>query len=251
MQDVQKVFSDFKTQVEEIADHCEQVHSLTFRAELRNGTSFNFSYNAEKFARDHGQKLPYEPVSLFNAILDIIATLSTIALLVTFLTTTQFNSTLLLATLLYSSFIVTFTLSALYHFMGRNRKAHIIFMNLKEIGKILTLALLNIMVAWMLDSISIFQIRPLTFILVAISLLFLSGRTTLSRQVSLAVAALLPLLSLLASFSLDSIIRCLLFSLWSLVPLFAKPESRMHSNSIFALIGMLSFAYELSFLLVI
>ncbi|HCU29860.1 MAG TPA: hypothetical protein DIC57_03910 [Sphaerochaeta sp.] len=57
---------------------------------------------------------------------------------------------------------------------------------------------------------------------------------------------MLPLLSLIASQSLESVIRTLLFSLWSLVALVSKPQSRMRTTSIFALVGLLSLATQLN-----
>ena len=249
MDELEQVFSDFKNQVSEIAQHAKQVSTVTFKADLKNGTSFNFSYNADKFAKAQEGKRSYRPLSISNAIVDIIAALGATALLLVFLLIE--NRTDISFILSYALLVTFFVLSATFHFFDRESRSHFIFYYLKETAKILSLALINTAVITYGQHSMHTTARSLSLIIVAISLLFLSGRTKLSLQASLATAALLPFISLLGYFSWDALVRCLLFSLWSLIALFAKPESRMSSNSIFALSGLVALSFELSSLLLI
>ncbi|NBK21637.1 MAG: hypothetical protein EOM68_06400 [Spirochaetia bacterium] len=243
MDDLQTVFSEFKTQVQEIADHAQSVQKLTFKAELKNGTAFNFKYNADSF----GPKQAYHPLSIFNGILDIASVIIAVWLLVTFtvrmMKAESFNLSLLLA---LSLMVSVFVFSALYHFMHREKKSSLVFANLKEISKILAVSLINLSTAAIFNSTKLQATQSLSLLLAALCLLFLLGRTQLSLQVSLALAALLPFLSLISSLSFESVIRALLFSLWSIVAMVSKQESRMRTTSLFALVGLLSFASTLN-----
>jgi predicted membrane channel-forming protein YqfA (hemolysin III family) len=249
MDELDRIFSDFKNQVNEIALHAKQVSTVNFKADLKNGTSFNFVYNADKFARAQGDKQEYRPLSVSNAIVDIVGAIGAVALLlVLLLRETRTDIPFILS---YAMLITFFSLSATYHFFNRDSRTNQVFYYLKETAKILSLALINSTTIGFgqlpLQTLS----RSLSLIAVAVSLLFLSGRTKLSRQASLAAASILPFISLMGFFSLDALVRCLLFSLWSAIALFAKPESRMSSNSIFALIGLIAFSFELSIMLLI
>mgnify|MGYP000864017542 CR=1 FL=1 len=77
MEDLQRAFSEFKNQVEEIAEHADSVQKLSFKAELKNGTAFRFNYNADSF----GPKQAYHPNSVFNGIVDCVSALIAIWLL--------------------------------------------------------------------------------------------------------------------------------------------------------------------------
>lgn len=243
MEDIQRAFSEFKTQVQEIAEHADSVQKLSFKAELKNGTSFRFSYNADSF----GPKQAYHPNSVFNGIVDCVSAFIAIWLVSLFTVRMLKADRVELSLILSFSFMVAvFVFSALYHFMHREKKSCLVFYNLKEIAKILALALINLTIATFFDADKLQITQSLSLALVALSLLFLVGRTQLSLQVSLALAAMLPLLSLIASQSLESVIRTLLFSLWSLVALVSKPQSRMRTTSIFALVGLLSLATQLN-----
>ncbi len=250
MDDIQKIFSDFKAKVDEIAAHSEHVHSIHFKAALKNGTSFNFTYNAEKFAKQKNPKGAFKSYSIFNGIVDIVATLTGIAILVyCILSMLSSNGILPLAVLTYALFIVTFICSALFHFFSVEQKAHLIFSYLKESSKIITLAVMNLFLAHLLDPLSLSMVRSYTLVIIALAFLFLSGRTKLSLQVSLAITALLPFVSLIVQVSLDSILRVLLFSLWSVATLVFKHDSRMKTNAAFAFMGMLSLSTSIAPLL--
>ena len=243
MDDLQNVFSNFKTQVQEIATHAEQVQKLTFKAELKNGTAFHFNYNADTFAPQKN----YHPISIFNGILDIVSASVCTWLLVSFTLRMQRADHIVLDLVLaFSSMVAVFVFSALYHFMHREKRSSLVFANLKEISKILSLALINLSVAAFFDSSKLQVIQSLSLVLVALSLLFLLGRTELSLRVSLVVTAILPFVSLISGMSLESSIRVLLFCLWSVVALVSKTESRMRTTSLFALVGLLSLAFQLT-----
>ncbi len=240
MDDVEKIFADFKNRVDEIAEHAQQVHAVTFKADLKNGTSFNFTYNSEKFAKEREPQGAFKPHSVFNGIFDIIATLSTIALLV-ILIRVMLNEqqVTLLPIFTYSFFIASFIISALFHFFSVEQRVHQIFNYLKESLKILSLTMVNLFWASAVDPSSLTFVRGLSLVIAALAFLFLSGRSSLSFQVSLALTALLPFAAFFVDLQLDTILRCLLFSLWSVTPLVFKNDSRMRTNTIFALIGVI------------
>jgi hypothetical protein len=250
MDDVHKIFTDFKNRVDEIAEHAEHVHSVSFKAELKNGTSFNFSFNAEKFAKAKDPKGTFKSYSIFNGIVDIVASLSTIAIIIYLMNQmVEGQGVNLLVVLTYSLFIISFICSALFHFFSIEQRAHLIFSYIKESAKIFALALVNLLWAHLQEPSSLTMVRSLVLVLIALAFLFLSGRTHLSLQVSLAITALLPFVSLAVDMSLDSILRCTLFSLWSVATLVFKPVSRMRTNSAFALMGVLSLSTALGALL--
>ena len=84
MDDLNKLFSEFERQVAEITSHASQVHKLDFSANLRNCTYFNFSYNSDTYKRKLNSegKHPYTPASVFNAVVDILGSLVSLAILV-------------------------------------------------------------------------------------------------------------------------------------------------------------------------
>ncbi|NCC90247.1 MAG: hypothetical protein EOM01_07860 [Spirochaetia bacterium] len=242
MKDLETVFKEFQNQVEEISSHAQQVQDLVFRAHLKNGTSFRFTYDAERFAKQQGERIHAHPLSVFNGILDIVAALLAITLLVVQLSLDFENIFLLLC---FASFILTFSLSSLFHFFEPDTRSHLVFLNLREIAKLMSLFLVNISIAYSFAPLSLIGVRSISLLLVAASLLLLSGRTQLSQRVSYLLSSLLPFVSLLSQIGMESLLRVFVFSFWSLVALLFKKESRMHSSSIFALIGLVLFTFEL------
>lgn len=242
MKDLETVFKEFQNQVEEISSHAQQVQDLVFRAHLKNGTSFRFTYDAERFAKQQGERIHAHPLSVFNGILDIVAALLAITLLVVQLSLDFENIFLLLC---FASFILTFSLSSLFHFFEPDTRSHLVFLNLREIAKLMSLFLVNISIAYSFAPLSLIGVRSISLLLVAASLLLLSGRTQLSQRVSYLLSSLLPFVSLLSQIGMESLLRVFVFSFWSLVALLFRKESRMHSSSIFALIGLVLFTFEL------
>ncbi|MDD3059254.1 MAG: hypothetical protein PHO72_13115, partial [Sphaerochaeta sp.] len=182
------------------------------------------------------------PLSVFNGILDIVAALLAITLLVVQLSLDFENIFLLLC---FASFILTFSLSSLFHFFEPDTRSHLVFLNLREIAKLMSLFLVNISIAYSFAPLSLIGVRSISLLLVAASLLLLSGRTQLSQRVSYLLSSLLPFVSLLSQIGMESLLRVFVFSFWSLVALLFRKESRMHSSSIFALIGLVLFTFEL------
>lgn len=118
MEDKKKLFEDFKAKLEEILAHQEDLELISFDAKLKNGTRFAFNYDEATFDKGKIRRGTYLPVSIFNAVLDIISTLISIALLVissfTIHQDASFATTLLINT--FTCFIVFFCVSAVYHF---------------------------------------------------------------------------------------------------------------------------------------
>lgn len=125
MSDKSKTFSEFKVQVNNILEHYEDIDFLNFDANLKNGTKFSFSYDQMVFDKPDGkQKRKYTPISLFNAILDIIAVAIMIVFLainVTYNRLSTIDFALVINT--YTFFILFFFLSCLYHFFDVDSRA--------------------------------------------------------------------------------------------------------------------------------
>jgi hypothetical protein len=231
MDDLTHVFDEFQQQVAEISSHADEVHSLLFRAELKNGTTFNFSYNADRF----GPKTTYQPLSIFSGVLDIAGALTTIAVL-TLLILRGFTFPLLLSLSLATS---TLIFSALYNFWHRGRKTAMILFHLKEIFRLLCFATLSIGVAALTGSGGRRLLWGTLLLLAALTILFRSARTTLSEQVSIVLCAVLPLLLLTSLWSIEGCLAVLLFSLSSLLPLFRRDEKTFSSTAVLFVAGFL------------
>jgi hypothetical protein len=148
MEDIQRAFSEFKTQVQEIAEHADSVQKLSFKAELKNGTSFRFNYNADSF----GPKQAYHPNSVFNGIVDVFRLYRHLAGFPLHGADAEADRVELSLILSFSFMVAVFVFSALYHFMHREKKSCLVFYNLKEIAKILALALINLTIATFFDA---------------------------------------------------------------------------------------------------
>ncbi|MDY0288456.1 MAG: hypothetical protein RBR15_06495 [Sphaerochaeta sp.] len=249
MEDLDKLFSEFERQVEEITSHASQVHKLDFSAKLRNGTYFNFSYNSDTYARKLNSegKHPYAPASVFNAVVDILGSLVS-ALLLVFLAIAIHKSQLgfvrqtILIILAYSLFTSCFVISALYHLFDRTSSARFVFSNVTEALKILALACSNVALAMLASPAKASLVLLFTLLVGATAALLLSLGTQGGGRASLAFCIVLPYLPLYAYSSVAFLTTATLFGLWSLVGLIAKSNLRIRSNTTFALIGVLSLA---------
>ncbi len=249
MDDLNTLFSEFQRQVEEITSHAQQVHKLDFTAKLRNGTYFNFSYNSDTFTRKLNSegKHPYTPSSVFNAVVDILGSLASGVLLV-FLAIAIRQSELgfvqptTLIILSFSLFTSCFVISALYHLFDRSSGVRLVFSNVTEALKILSLSCANVALAMLLSPARTSMVLLLTLLFGATAALLLSLGTQGGARASLAFCVLLPYLPLYAGASLPLVTTATLFGLWSLVALISKANHRVRSNTTFALIGVVSLA---------
>ncbi len=247
MDDLNKLFSEFERQVGEITSHASQVHKLEFSAKLRNGTYFNFSFNSDTYNRQLSNegKHPYTPASVFNAVVDILGSLVSLAVLV-FLAITINKSKLgfiqptVFIILAFCLFTACFIISALYHLFDRTSSARFVFSNVREALKILALAFSNVALATLANPTKASLVLLFTLLLGATAALLLSLGTQGGARASLAFCIALPYLPLYSLSNLALLTTATLFGLWSLVGLIAKTNLRIKSNTTFALIGVLS-----------
>ncbi len=247
MDDLNKLFSEFERQVAEITSHASQVHKLDFSAKLRNGTYFNFSYNSDTYKRKLNSegKHPYTPASVFNAVVDILGSLVSLAILV-FLAIAIKRSELgfvtptVLIILTFSLFAFCFVMNALYHLFDATSGARFVFSNVMQALKILSLSFANVALSMLVSPEKASLVLLFTLLVGATAALLLSLGTQGGSRASLAFCILLPYLPLYAVTSLALLTTATLFALWSLVGLIAKTNLRIRSNTTFALIGVLS-----------
>lgn len=249
MDDLNKLFSEFERQVGEITSHAQQVHKLDFTAKLRNGTHFNFTYNSDTFNRKLNSegKHPYEPASVFNAVVDILGSLVSVAILVVMAIAINrgnrgFVQPTVLIILTFSLFTSCFVMSALYHLFDHGSGARFVFYNVMEALKILSLAFANVAIAMLASPENTSFVLLFTLLVGATSALLLSLGTQGGARASLAFCIILPYLPLFALSSLSLLTTATLFGLWSLVGLIAKSNLRIKSNTTFGLIGVVSLA---------
>lgn len=250
MDELNTIFSDFEQRVQEIAGHAEDVQYLDFKARLKNGTAFEFHYDIETFAKLSQPKPVYRPASVFNAIVDILGGGISIGLLV-YLLMRAVQPLPVAVILTYCFFIAYFSVSTIYHFFDKSSRANPVFYNLSQTMKILGLGMVNVGIASMNNDANMNPVLFSSLILCALCLLLLSGGTKVSLSASTTFAILLPFVALLNRFTFDSFATATLFGLWSLGSLVSKPDLRIKSNSIFALVGLLSLTVQFTQLLVI
>ncbi|WP_320129341.1 hypothetical protein [uncultured Sphaerochaeta sp.] len=247
MDELTNVFADFQKQVQEISDHAQQVHRVEFFAKLKNGTSFNFSFNSDTFNRLESGKRTYRPVSIFNAIIDIIGGSAAIFLLVYYVIVLEEHSASFLPASLWSIvtfcfFIGSFVVSCLYHLFDRESSVRHVFSTVAEALKIITLALVNISSVLLMNPAKIIPALLGTLLFAAMAFLFLSMGTQGGSRASLSFAVMLPFIALMGQITMLTVSTAILFALWSLVNLLASSSLRARTITIFAIMGMLTFA---------
>ncbi len=115
-----EVFSQFNEKVSEITQHYEEIEEMKFDAKLKNGTHFSFDFNSDKFNRKTGtEKREHHPVSVFNAVVDILSACTALALMILwFVHSAAFPATQRICfTLAFIFFPVFFITSSVYHFL--------------------------------------------------------------------------------------------------------------------------------------
>ncbi len=247
MDDLTKLFSEFERQVGEITSHAKQVHKLDFSAKLRNGTYFNFSYNSDTYNRKLNSegKHPYAPASVFNAVVDILGSVVSAAILILLAIAINkselgFVKETVLIILTFSLFTSCFIISALYHLFDRTSGARFVFSNIFEALKILSLSFANVALAMLASPAKSSSVLLFTLVIGATAALLLSLGTQGGARASLAFCIALPYLPLFAFSSLALLTTATLFALWSLVGLIAKSNLRIRSNTTFGLIGVIA-----------
>ncbi|MFA6844308.1 MAG: hypothetical protein WCR02_01140 [Sphaerochaetaceae bacterium] len=236
MQKIDELFQNFKEQVDQICQHNEGVENLHFNAKLKNGTSFNFNYSSELYRKSMEKKEPYQPLSVFNSIVDIIG--AAITLFFVFVSFTN-----LPIAILFLCLLACFIFSCLNHLFDINvHRPHIIFTNLGEACKVVALSCLNYAVASLYQyQISVVLIS--TLIIGALALLFLSMQTRMAQKASLAMCILLPFVCLFAKANTLSVSTSILYALWSAGNLILGQKTKASSNTIFAIMATVMTAF--------
>lgn len=224
--DVNELFQDFQKQVAEIASHAQQVSKLKFSAQLKNGTSFRFNFDADTYGRE---KKPYKPHSIYNAIIDIIGAAITVALMVMHIGSPLW----VLGCIFLFAFFVT---NAVMHLFDESRERTVaVLFHLGCAIKIVFLCLFNFAMVHGPQSVVV-----TTLGISALSLLLLSIQTRGAGRVSSIVLAILPFMNLLGGVhSLFLPASDLVFALWALGPALPGGKAKARSNSVFAIIGLI------------
>ncbi len=230
--DVNELFQSFQEQVNEISRHANQVSKLKFSANLKNGTSFRFHYDADTYGKG---KVNYKPLSVFNAIVDIIGAMATISLMVLHI---QKGMWIICSVMM----LVFFCTNAVMHLLDerRERTISVLFSTICAM-KTVFLCFYNFFVAQGVQSVLVS-----TLSISALSLLLLSMQTKGAERASAIILFILPFMNLLGGIGNIFLPGSdALFGLWALGPAFFGKKNKVSSNSIFALIGLILAAFPL------
>ena len=183
-EDVQELFERFKKQVEEISSHAEEVSQVRFTASLKNGTGFNFRYDADQWETRHD---PYKPLSVAGAVTDIISGGVSIALMI--LHVHEAGFVLCASTLLAYS-----VLDAVRLLMpGSMQRTQNALFSLCCAIRILFLCLFSLTRAQGSQAVVLSSLG-----LAALALVFLSMQTRGGKKASVIVASIIPWMTLLS-----------------------------------------------------
>ena len=139
MMDRRQLFDDFSQRVDQIMEHQDEISLLRFDARLKNGTRFSFDYDSERFDKASRPARPAggrHPVSVSDAVVDMIASLVTLNLLIVssarFVTLSEGTFACVLLT--YVSFFVFFTTSAVYHLFDEGHARTVKVLSMVRMG---------------------------------------------------------------------------------------------------------------------
>ena len=243
-----EMFEEFKGRVDEILDHYEELERLSFTARLRNGTRFAFDFDIDSFNRNEERgrtRTPSRPVSVFNAVIDIIASVMAICLLIVNVAQSDASAATVLA---FTSAIVLFAVSAVYHLFDERMARTVKVLFLVRMGLLsLTFALVSGAVV-SLSGGSALLAFPVTLLFASLALFLTSLGTSGGFRAASAVLALMSLAAILFSGSRTGlvILTQALMCLSALVPAtLPAQKSRMldgcRTNGIFLAVALASF----------
>ena len=133
---MKEVLDEFKLRVNEILDHSDNVETIKFRANLKNGIKFNFDYNTKDFEKL--DKAKYVPNSVINAVLAIIF----FSFSIVFLALRHHVSSAVNMVFVIS--MAYFILSSISHFMSKTSIIpNKVFFNIKEIITLVIIGVLS------------------------------------------------------------------------------------------------------------
>ena len=242
-----EMFEEFKGRVDEILDHYEELERLSFTARLRNGTRFAFDFDIDSFNRNEERgrtRTPSRPVSVFNAVIDIIASVMAICLLIVNVAHSDASAATVLA---FTSAIVLFAVRV-YHLFDERMARTVKVLFLVRMGLLsLTYALVSGAVV-SLSGGSALLAFPVTLLFASLALFLTSLGTSGGFRAASAVLALMGLAAILFSGDRTGlvILTQALMCLSALVPAsLPAQKSRMldgcRTNGIFLAVALASF----------
>lgn len=163
-----EVFESFKSRIEEIVNHYDEVEEIKFYALLKNGTRFNFDFDIARFEMAKKKEVN----SVVNGVCDIIAALATIAMLAISTIQNSLSTQMILETLTYSFFILFSVMSSIYHLFSVNhQRTSRVLLLVRQFILNVTIFLLT---ATLVKATSNSMFLTLTFLLLSVLSLFLS-----------------------------------------------------------------------------
>ena len=202
MMDRRQLFDDFSQRVDQIMEHQDEISLLRFDARLKNGTRFSFDYDSERFDKASRPARPAggrHPVSVFDAVVDMIASLVTLNLLI--VSGARFvalsGGAFACVLLTHVSFFVFFSTSAVYHLFDESHARTVKVLSMVRMG------LLSLSVMLITDSMCLVCGRssmltfPVQLFIAALSVFF----TSLSTRGGFRAASLAHCLAYLASLA--------------------------------------------------
>ena len=246
-----EVFSQFNEKVSEITQHYEEIEEMKFDAMLKNGTHFSFDFNSDKFNRKTGrEKREHHPVSVFNAVVDILSACTAITLMILwFVHSAAFpTAERVCITLAFIFFPIFFITSSVYHFLDEEltRAVKVIF--------IVRMGLLIASSALLCTTFCLYRGFLYTIIylvLAALSLMLLSFGTRNGFRASSLILAVSYLSILFFSRAPGALATAITGAFASLLPAFipASGNRRLlnaRTIGIFYLVTLISFFQSLS-----
>lgn len=139
-----KILDEIREIFNLILDHSEDVSRMRFEARMKNGSSFRYSFDRQKWERElQKENLPRrESNQLINAILDVIgiaAAVAILVILVVFAVIESQTEAILYYSISWALAISYYLFSAMYNFLSPAHTAREFFFNFRSILLFLTL----------------------------------------------------------------------------------------------------------------
>ncbi|MCY1152946.1 MAG: hypothetical protein PQJ45_04755 [Sphaerochaetaceae bacterium] len=237
--DLNILFEDFKNQVIEISKHSDKVKKLDFSCSLLNGTGFKFNYDINKYNKE---TVKYKPATTFNAVVDILSALVSIAFLVLYISnyfkiqnensiTNLFVITLLIASIGF------FVLRAVYHLFHATSSVRNPLFRVSEGFKIILILNLNTLVSIIYKIDNITLVVFLSFIVCSLALLCMGIGTKGAFKIEMLLTSLLPFFMLVSTTTLAIISSATMLCISSFIYI-VMDGKEAKTNSIFTLLGL-------------
>lgn len=241
MGEKRELFNELKEKVDQMVNHSDDVVEVHFIAKLKNKSKLEFNYDEEVEKRLLKGKTIYKPISVFNSIIDMLASIASITFLVLacvfFLNGTGLQNTFI--TNSFAFWIAYFVFSSVYHLFNRNNYSKNVLFAIKQYLLILSFSVTAFC------SLAIYSGPFLSYfaigIFAAVSIFFTAINTKGGQDASNVVLAIMSFLPL--SFVEEDIfltILVMLMIITAIVPVFFGKNkkdrvSRAKTNGTFAI----------------